>query len=92
MRYMNKREIDLTIISKNTSKKLNILEIIHTDLCESVGKAKYFVTLINEATRWCKVQFLKTKHEIFEAFKEVKTIFEILQDKKISFLRTRIRK
>jgi len=77
----------------NPCKELDVFEIIHLNVCgpirhESIGKAKYFATFINESIRWCEERFLKSKDEIFEAFKEVKTTFENLKGKKIKFLQS----
>jgi len=74
----------------NPRKELNVLEIIHSDVCgpmrhESIGKATYFATFIDESTRWCEVRFLKTKDEVFDAFKEVEATFENLKGRKIKF-------
>lgn len=78
---------------KKSERKSDLLEIIHTDVCgpmrcESLGKLKYFVTFIDDATRWCEVRFLKSKDEVFEAFKEVKALFENQKGKKIKFLQS----
>jgi len=75
----------------NIRKMLNALEIVHTNVCkpirqESLGKAKYFVTFIDESTRWCEVRFLRSKDEIFNAFKEVKATFKNIKSKRIKFL------
>lgn len=56
--------------------------------CESLGKAKYFATFIDDASRWCEVRFLKTKDEVFEAFKEVKAMFKNQKGKRIKFLQS----
>jgi len=77
----------------NIQKSLDILEIIHSDVCgpmrqESLGRAKYFVTFIDESTRWCEVRFLRSKNEVFNAFKEVKAMFENVKGKKIKYLQS----
>lgn len=50
------------------------LKIVHTDVVgpfktESLGRAKYFITFIDDSTRWCEVYFLRQKSGVFEAFK-----------------------
>ena len=55
------------------------LEIIHSDLCgpmrtESQGKSKYFVTFIDDYSRWCEVRFLTKKSDLLNAFKEFKNL------------------
>ena len=44
------------------------LELIHSDLCEMNGVLtkdgkKYFMTLIDDSTRYCRVYLLKSKDE-----------------------------
>lgn len=56
--------------------------------CQSSGKAKYFATFIDDASRRCEVRFLKTKDEVFEAFKEVKALIENQKGKKVKFLQS----
>ncbi|KMQ91350.1 copia-like retroelement pol polyprotein [Lasius niger] len=55
--------------------------------CQSLGKARYFATFIDNASR-CEVRFLKTKDEVFEAFKEVKALIENQKGKKVKFLQS----
>lgn len=78
---------------KKSERKSDLLEIIHTDVCgpmrcQSLGKARYFVTFIDDASRWCEVRFLKTKDEMFETFKEVKALIENQKGKKVKFLQS----
>ena len=49
-------------------------EIVHTDVCgpmsvESLGGSKYFVTFIDDHSRYCEVHFLKRKSDVLEKFK-----------------------
>lgn len=94
MRNLLKRKNDCIAYNiKRSERKSDLLEIVHTDVCgpmrcESLGKSKYFVTFIDDAIRWCEVRFLKSKDEIFEAFKEVKALFENQKGKKIKFLQS----
>ena len=70
-----------------------LLEIIHTDLCglmriQSKGGAKYFLTLIDDATRWCEVRFLKKKSDVLEEFKKFKNLDETQKGRKIKCLQS----
>lgn len=61
-----------------TSKLLNI---IHTDLCESMRtksiiEDKYFMLFIHDYSRITWVEFLKHKYEAFEVFKAFKNQLE----------------
>lgn len=60
---------------KKSERKSDILEIIHSDVCgpmrtESLGKSRYFVTFIDDASRWCEICFIRRKDEVFQAFKK----------------------
>jgi hypothetical protein len=50
------------------------LELVHSDICEmngvlTEGGKKYFMTLIDDATRFCYVYLLKMKDEALKYFK-----------------------
>ncbi|GJY13008.1 zinc finger, CCHC-type containing protein [Tanacetum coccineum] len=62
----------LTKITKkpfqNIKRETKVLELIHSDLCDlhatpSLGNKKYFVTFIDDASRFCYVYLLHTKDE-----------------------------
>ena len=68
---------------KNLSKTIQIssysLQLIHSDVVgsmqtESFGGHKYFVTFIDDLSRWCTVYFLKKKPEVFDKFREYEAI------------------
>jgi hypothetical protein len=57
-------------------RNLAPLELIHYDLCEmngvlTKGGKRYFMTLIDDATRFCYVYLLKTKDETLDYFKNL---------------------
>lgn len=81
---------------KASSKKLEVLEIIHSDICgpirvESNGKARY-VTFIDDHSRWCEIRLLKRKDEVLDAFKDFKASAENQHGRKIQFLQSDNRK
>ncbi|KAL5488755.1 hypothetical protein EMCRGX_G017744 [Ephydatia muelleri] len=49
-------------------------QLVHSDLCgpmsESIGGSKYFVTYIDDFSRWVKISFLREKKEAMVKFKE----------------------
>ena len=58
------------------------LELIHSDLCEmndvlTKGGKRYFMTLIDDASRFCYVYLLQTKDEALDYFKIYKTEVKI---------------
>jgi hypothetical protein len=55
-------------------RNLAPLELIHSDLCEmngvlTKGEKRYFITLIDDVTRFYYVYLLKTKDETLDYFK-----------------------
>ena len=51
-----------------------ILELIHSDICEfngmlTRGGKRYFITFIDDCSRYLHVYLLRTKNEAFEMFK-----------------------
>ena len=55
-------------------RNLALLELIHSDLCEmngvlTKGGKRYFMTLIDDSTRYCYVYLLKSKDEALNFFK-----------------------
>ena len=68
------------------------LELIHSDLCEmngvlTKGGKRYFMTLIDDASRFCYVYLLQTKDEALDYFKIYKTEVENQLERKIKRLR-----
>lgn len=59
-------------------RNLAPLELIHSDLCEmndvlKKGEKKYFMTLIDDSSRFCYVYLLKSKDGALKYFKIYKT-------------------
>lgn len=66
---------------KHSERSTKILDLVHSDVCgpmhtESHGRAKYFVTFIDDHSGWCEVRFLNKKNEVFAEFKKVRAFFE----------------
>ncbi|KAM1746060.1 hypothetical protein ACFX11_012725 [Malus domestica] len=69
------------------------LELIHVDLCgpmrnESTGGNKYFMLLVDDATRMIWVYFLKYKSEAFSCFKKFKAMTELQTGLRVKCLRS----
>ena len=57
--------------NKSVERNSNPLELIHTDICDmkstsTRGRKKYFITFIDDCTRYCYVYLLRTKDEALE--------------------------
>ena len=67
-------------------------EIIHSDVCgpmhiKSLGSSRYFVTFIDDYSRYTQTYFLKSKDEVLEKFKEFVNYVNTL-GKKVKVLRS----
>jgi transposase InsO family protein len=69
------------------------LELIHFDICEmngvlTKGAQRYFMTMIDDASRYCYVYLLKTKDDALNCFKSYKAKVENQLEKKIKCFRS----
>jgi transposase InsO family protein len=69
------------------------LELIYSDICEmngilTKGGKRYFITFIDDRTRFCYVYLMKTKDEALHYFKIYKAEVENQLEKKIKRLRS----
>ena len=69
------------------------LELIHSDVCgkiqtPSLGGGYYFLTFIDDSTRYVWVYILKNKSQVFEKFAQWKALVENLHRCKIKTLRS----
>lgn len=51
------------------------LQLVHPDICgpmqtKSMGNNTYFLTFIDDYSRYCSIYFLKSKDQAFECFQE----------------------
>jgi len=66
-------------------RKTNLLELIHTDVC---GGKRYFITFIDDFSKYCYVYLINHKHEFFEKFKIYKSEVENQLERTIKILRS----
>ena len=62
---------------KNANRTSNILDLIHSDLCDFHGNKKHVVTFIDDASRYCYVYLLYSKNETLDKFKIYKEEVEL---------------
>ena len=79
------------VINKSSSRVSDSLELIHSDVHEVTGPAtpegyRYWVTFIEDASRFWSVYFLKSKSGVPEAFKHFKAWIENQTGKRIKGL------
>ncbi|GKC62046.1 zinc finger, CCHC-type containing protein [Tanacetum coccineum] len=78
---------------QNIKREIEVLEFIHSDLCNlhatpSLGNKKYFMTFIDDDSRFSYVYLLHTKDEALDKFKVFKTEVELQQGSLIKRFRT----
>nr|GEZ85432.1 retrotransposon protein, putative, Ty1-copia subclass [Tanacetum cinerariifolium] len=74
-------------------RQSEMLELVHSDICELNGQLtrrgnRYFITFIDDYSRYTYVYLLKSKDQAFETFKIYKAEVENQRGKKIQILRT----
>ena len=82
-----------TPFSRTMEQATNLLEIIHTDVCDPMGvKARggyhYFLTFTDDLSRYGYIYLMKHKFETFEKFKVFQSEVENHRNKKIKFFRS----
>ncbi|KAL0281564.1 UNVERIFIED_CONTAM: hypothetical protein PYX00_002512 [Menopon gallinae] len=78
---------------KSTSRSENALDLVHSDICgpmkvRSAGGARFFVTFIDDYSRYTEVYMLKNKSDVLEKFKVFKARVENFTGRKIKCIRT----
>ena len=73
-------------------KQREIIELIHTNVCgpmqtKSLGGTRYFLIFVDDKSRFTWVYFIRKKRDVFEYFKEFKTMVEKQTRKCIKILR-----
>jgi hypothetical protein len=77
----------------SVSQSTELLELVHTDVCgpmrvNSLAGSRYFVTFIDDKSRWCEIYFMKKKSEVIEKFKKYKCLVEKKTERKIKTVRS----
>ena len=70
-----------------------ILDLVHSDVCgpmqtKSLGGNRYFVTFIDDKSRYTAIYFMQRKDEVFNKFKEYEAMMMNVTGKKIKTLRS----
>jgi len=78
---------------KESRRVTEIGDIIHSDVCgpmrtQSNGKARYFVTFIDDSSRWCEVSFICSKNEVLKKFEVFSAAMERQHGIKIKCLQS----
>ena len=71
-----------------TTRATELLEIVHSDVCgpmqtASLGGNRYFVTFIDDKSRYTAIYFMKSKDQVLEKFKEYEAMATTVTGNKI---------
>jgi hypothetical protein len=84
---------NLVIFPYGNTRAKGILELIRSDVFDpvhvpSLGKSVYYVSFIDDFSRNTWICFIRNKYEVFDKYKEFKSLVENQTEKKIKVLRT----
>jgi len=79
--------------NSGAKRATKLLEIIHSDVCEVTDTLswegyRYFLTFIDDKTRYTMIALLKSKAEVFEKFRSYQTMVERYTENKIKIVRS----
>ena len=68
-------------------------DLIHSDVCgpmrvASHAKKHYFITFIDDSSRWCEIQFISHKNQAMDKFDIFRALVETQQEKKVKCLQS----
>ena len=72
---------------------MSTLDLIHNDVAgpmptNAINGCRYFLTFIDDCSRYYQIYFMKLKSEVFETFKSFKAMVENKFNKKIKSIRS----
>ena len=78
---------------QSVERRTKPLDLIHSDICDlkfvqTRGGNKYFITFVDDGTKYCYVYLLKSKDKVIEKFVLYKNEVENKLKKKIKVLRS----
>ena len=78
---------------KSVKRSSRVLDLIHSDVCDlhgwpTIGGKKYFVTFIDDCTRFCYVYLMHSKDEVLDKFKMFKAQVELQHETFIKCFRS----
>ena len=78
---------------KSQRKTTNPLEVVYSDVCgpmscNSIGGSRYFVTFVDDFSRYVVVYTMKHKSEVLSKFKQFLEMAETLHDRKLKVLQS----
>ena len=91
--YLTGKQNRVSFKSYPSSRKTELLELVHSDLCgpmktKTLGGALYFITFIDDCSRKLWVYVLKTKDQVLGVFKQFQASVESETGKKLKCIST----
>ena len=82
-----------TSFSPSSRRADEPLALVHSDVCgkintKSLGGSEYFLTFIDDKTRYVWVYFLHSKDQVYKTFREWKAMVELSSGGKLKAIRT----
>jgi len=86
-------KIHVQPLKSSTTREKESLSLVHSDICgpinvESAGDARYFVTFIDDYSRYTVTVMLRNRSDIVQVFKDYKQKMKSLTNRHIKKLRT----
>ena len=87
------KQIRQSFPKEQANRAAGLLDLIHTDVCgpmptKSHGGNSYFVTFIDDKSRFTAIYFMKRKDEVLSKFKEFEAMAQNITGRKIKYLRS----
>ncbi len=78
---------------RSETRAKGVLDLVHSDVCgklrpKSIGGAEYFVTFIDDRSRYVWLYMMKSKSEVFSKFKQWKAMVEKSTGRQLKALRS----
>ena len=88
-----KGKLPAKVRNKEASWSVDVLELIHTDICGPISPAamggyRYFITFIDDFSRFGWIELIQEKASSLDAFKSFKSVIELKTSKRIKCVRS----
>ena len=88
-----KGKLPAKVRNKEASRSVDVLELIHTDICGPISPAamggyRYFITFVDDFSRFGWIELIQEKTNSLDAFKSFKSVIELKTSKRIKCVRS----
>ena len=79
------------IPKQGATRSAKVLDLVHTDVCgpfpvPSIGGSRYFVSFVDDHTRFAWIYPIRSKSDVFDRFKQWLTMVENMHERKLRVL------